>query len=159
MIDLARKLSPHFTLGEFLRSQTASRRGIPNIPNEDQIARMSALCVNVLEPTRAHFGRPVLISSGFRSLALNTAIGGSPTSQHPKGEAADWEIPGIPNPEVAEWVHRHLNYDQLILECYIPGQPNSGWIHTGYSGAPHKNQELTAVRRRGKIVYLPGLRP
>jgi hypothetical protein len=158
-IDPSRRLSEHFTLGEFLKSQTALRRGIRNIPSETIISKLTAVCVNVLEPVRQHFGRPVVISSGYRSPALNAAIGGSKTSQHMKGEAADWEIPGIPNPAAAEWVHKNLNYDQLILEMYTRGQPNSGWIHVGYSGAPHKNQELTYTRVGGRMRYLTGLRP
>lgn len=150
------QISEHFHLEEFLKSQTAARLGIPNKPGDAEIRKLQALCHNVLEPVRLHFARPIVISSGYRSPALNKAIGGSSTSQHSKGEAADFEIPGVPNLEVAQWMEKKLNYDQLILEFYTPGQPNSGWIHVSWR-VPYRNQELTAVKRGGKTVYLPGL--
>lgn len=141
------RLSKHFTLSEFTKSQTASRRGIRNKPTDAQIARMKLLCEKVLEPVREHFGKPVRITSGFRSFALNRAIGGSTNSQHSKGEAADFEITGISNYEVADWMHKNLNYDQLILEFYRSGQPNSGWIHVSYR-PNYRNQELTFNGRK-----------
>ena len=152
------QLTENFWLHEFTRSQTAARKGIANNPGPGQIEKLRTLCLEILEPTRAHFGgRPLRVTSGYRSPELNRAIGGSRTSQHMLAEAADFEIPGIGNPDVADWIHKKLNYDQLILEFYTQGQPNSGWIHVGYSGAPHKNQELTAMRRGGRTVYLNGL--
>lgn len=154
------QLSENFHLSEFLKSQTAARRGIANVPGKAEIAAMQRLCVKVLEPVRAHYGRPVILSSGYRSPALNRAIGGSSTSQHCKGEAADFEIPGVSNVEVARWMHAYLNYDQLILEFYTPGQPNSGWVHVSYR-EPYRNMELTArrVRKWGKLrtEYVPGI--
>ena len=154
------RLSPHFALSEFVSSQTAARRGIDNTPPPEVIERLTALCENVLEPVRAHFGRPVVISSGYRCPALNRAVGGAASSQHVKGEAADFEIPGISNVEVARWMERKLNYDQLILEFYTPGQPNSGWVHASWR-PNFRNQELTArrVRRNGRLVteYVPGI--
>lgn len=154
------QLSEHFHLSEFTKSQTASRRGIDNAPGAWEIGNLRKLCQNVLEPVRAHFGRPVVISSGYRSPALNRAIGGSVKSQHCKGQAADFEIPGVSNVEVARWIHRNLNYDQLILEFYTPGQPNSGWVHVSWT-APYRNQELTArrVRKWGRwrTEYVQGI--
>lgn len=150
------QISEHFTLEEFLKSQTAARLGINNTPNDTVIRNLQALCHNVLEPVRLNYGRPVMISSGYRSLLLNHRIGGAATSQHCKGEAADFEVPGVPNLEVARWMEQHLNYDQLILEFYTPGQPSSGWVHVSWQ-ANYRNQELTAVKRGGKTVYLPGL--
>ncbi|OYX62519.1 MAG: hypothetical protein B7Y88_14235 [Sphingomonadales bacterium 32-64-17] len=150
-------LSPHFELSEFTSSQTALRRGIDNTPNLKARMALQLLCVKVLEPVREHFRRPVVISSGYRSPALNRAIGGSTKSQHSKGEAADFEIPGVANFDVAQWMMRNLNYDQLILEFYTPGDPNSGWIHVSFC-EPYRNQELTAVRcDGGKVDYLAGL--
>ena len=93
-----------------------------------------------MQPIRDHFDKPIIISSGYRSPTLNRAIGGSPTSQHCYGQAADFEIPGIDNYTLAKWIEANLNYDQLILEFYTGG--NSGWIHVGYSPR-HTNQELT----------------
>lgn len=154
------QLSEHFHLSEFTRSQTAARRRIDNTPPAEAVEALRALCVNVLEPVRVHFARPVMISSGYRSPALNRAIGGAPSSQHSKGEAADFEIPGVSNAEVCRWMHRNLNYDQLILEFYTPGQPNSGWVHVSWR-VPYRNQELTArrVRRLGRMTtqYLAGI--
>lgn len=145
-------LSAHFSLAEFVKSQAATRKGIRNDPPQSAIAAMQVLCAQVLEPVRARFGRPVKISSGYRSPALNRAIGGVASSQHVKGEAADFEVPGVSNLEVAQWMMRRLNYDQLILEFYHPGQPNSGWVHVSYR-EPYRNQELTFDGRR----YLTGL--
>lgn len=154
------KLTPHFALGEFTRSQTATRRGIANQPGPDEVAALKLLCEKVLEPTRAHFGQPLRISSGYRSPALNRAIGGARTSQHVLGEAADFEIPGISNVDVCRWMEANLNYDQLILEFYTPGIPNSGWVHVSYR-QPYRNAELTArrVRRLGlmKTEYVSGI--
>lgn len=146
-------LSPNFTLTEFTKSQAALRLKIDNTPPQQAIDAMKLLCEKVLEPVRAHFGKPIILSSGYRSPALNKAIGGAPTSQHAKGEAADFEIPGLDNYEVAKWMEAKLNYDQLILEMRTPGQPNSGWIHVSYR-VPYRNQELTYDGRR----YLAGLR-
>lgn len=145
-------LSAHFSLAEFTKSQAAIRKGIRNDPPPAAIAAMQLLCAKVLEPVRAHFRRPVKISSGYRSPTLNRAIGGAASSQHVKGEAADFEVPGVSNLEVAQWMMRQLNYDQLILEFYHPGQPNSGWVHASYR-EPYRNQELTFDGRR----YLTGL--
>lgn len=134
------QLSKNFHLSEFTRSQTASRQNILNVPNSLHIKALQLLCQKVLQPIRDHFDKPVIISSGYRSPELNRAIGGSPKSQHMKGEAADFEIHGIDNYELAKWIEKNLNYDQLILEFYTGG--NSGWVHVGYSPR-HLNQELT----------------
>lgn len=149
------QLSERFQLHEFLRSQTASRLGIDNTPTDTVIRKLQALCHNVLEPVRLEFG-PVRISSGYRSPALNKAIGGSASSQHCLGEAADFEVPGVSNLDVAQWMHRKLNYDQLILEFYTPGQPNSGWVHVSWR-PNYRNQELTAQRIGTRTVYKSGI--
>lgn len=148
-------LSAHFSLEEFCKSAWALRNGVANVPNAAEIAAAMALCEFVLEPVRAHFGRPVVLSSGFRNDRVNKAAGGARTSQHRLGEAGDWEIAGISNAEVATWVWKHLNYDQLILEYYVPGAPNSGWIHTSYRGGRLRNMELTKVP--GEAGYRTGL--
>lgn len=146
------QLSPHFSLAEMVRSQTASRRGIRNVPGEAEIRALTLLCDKVLEPVRAHFGKPVIVTSGYRSPRLNTAIGGSASSQHCKGEAADFTVPGETNRAVFERIWHNLNYDQLIYEF-----GESGWIHCSYSAHRMRNMELTAVRRSGRTAYLPGL--
>ena len=150
-------LSANFTLKELTRSDTADRLDIDNTPNEEQIESLRLLCENILQPVREHFGKPVKINSGFRCPALNQATGGSATSDHCKGQACDFEIDGVSNPELAEWVSQNCKYTQLILEFYTQGQPNSGWVHCSYSPENLKCQELTAVKVAGKTTYLQGL--
>ena len=122
------QLSRNFSLLELTKSDTAIRKGIDNEPNADQVDKLKLLCENILQPVRDHFGR-VKVTSGFRSSELCVAIGSSVNSQHAKAEAADFECPGVDNAELADWIHKNLSYDQLILEFYTPGEPNSGWIH------------------------------
>lgn len=141
------QLSPSFTLAEFTASSTASSLRIDNTPNAAQIAAMKLLCAKVLEPLRAHFGRPIRITSGFRSPRLCVAVGSSAGSQHVKGEAADLEISGIDNVTVATFVRDRLPFDQLILENYVRGQPNSGWIHVSYRDGRLRKETLTYSRR------------
>lgn len=150
------KLSANFSTSELTRSQTAARKGIKNQPNEEQLANLKALCENVLQPIRDHFGKPVRISSGLRVPELNAAIGGSTTSDHCKGMAADIELPGVDNKELAEWIGENLEFRQLILEFYT-GEPDSGWVHVSYDYSDNKQQVLTATKQGGKTVYLPGL--
>jgi hypothetical protein len=152
-------LSKNFTLNELTKSETATRLDIDNTPNDEQIESLRLLCENILQPVRDHFGKPVKISSGFRCAELNSspAVGGSKTSDHCKGQAVDFEIDGLPNPDVAQWIMDNLDYTQLILEFYTQGQPNSGWIHCSFDPSNLKNQELTAVKVAGKTQYLQGL--
>lgn len=126
------QLTKNFHLDELIKSNSAKRYGINNTPDPDSISNLRALAFNILQPVRDHFGKPVIVSSGYRSPILNKKIGGSSTSQHTKGEAADFEIPGIPNYDVAKWIAQNLSFDQLILEYYTTGIPNSGWIHCSY---------------------------
>ena len=145
------KLSGHFSLAELTKSQTATRKGIDNKPTLDHIENLTELCTQVLEPTRRNFGKPMVISSGYRSEELCEAIGSSKNSQHAKGEAADFEICGISNFDLAEWISDNLEYDQLILECYKGG--NTGWVHCSY--VPNGRKEnLTFDRTQG---YRKGL--
>ena len=149
-------LSKNFTLTEFTKSQTALRLGIDNTPSEEHLAAAKLLFENVVQPVRDHFG-PTVINSGYRGPALNEAIGGASASQHCRGEAVDIECPGIPNHEVAEWIQNNLEYDQLILEFYTQGIPDSGWVHVSYIPEGNRKQSLTAVKQDGKTVYLQGL--
>jgi len=150
------KLSANFELAELMKSQVAERKGIPNNPSPDQIDNLKSLCINVLQPIRSEFDKPVIISSGFRSAELCIAIGSKPTSQHAEGKAADLEIPGVDNMELAMWIKNNLNFDQLILEFYKDGEPNSGWIHVSWNGDDNRNQTLRAMRNdNDKVVYKP----
>lgn len=149
-------LSEHFHLSEFTSSQEAVRKGIQNNPSEEEIRNLENLCINVLELVRAEFG-PVRISSGYRCVRLNTAIGGAKSSQHLYGLAADIEIPGVDNCDLAAWIANTLQFDQLILEFHIHEDgPNSGWVHVSYSDN-NRGEVLTANKVRGRTVYTPGL--
>lgn len=154
------KLTKNFSLREFTKSQTAERRGIDNSPTDEHLAAIRATAENIAQPVRDHFG-PTVITSGYRSQALNKAIGGSQNSQHSKGEAIDFEVIGVSNYEVAKWIKENLVFDQLILEFYTPGDPNSGWVHCSYrADGENRYEVLTAVKNSsGKTEYLLGLKP
>lgn len=152
MIDPTRQLTEHFTLGEMTRSSTAVRRGIPNVPSADNVAALTLLCARVLEPVRAHFGRPVRVTSGYRAPRVNVSVGGSATSQHCLGEAADFTVLGVPNIEVCRWIAEHLAFDQLIYEF-----GEAGWVHCSFSAHRARGDVRSARKRGGKTVYLPGL--
>ena len=148
------KLSKNFSLKEMTASQTAERKGINNNPNDDQITALQKLCENILQPVRDHYATPVTVSSGFRSEELCEAIGSSKNSQHAKGQAADFEIFGTPNAELAKWIVENLDYDQLILEYHKPEEPNSGWVHCSYKGADNNRKEyLRAIKSNGRTSY------
>lgn len=145
------KLTKNFSLQEMTKSQTALRRGIDNTPTPDKIEPLTLLCEKVLQPVRDHFDRPVTITSGYRSPELCVAIGSKVTSQHTRGQAADFEVPGVSNMEVAQWIADNCEFDQLILECFTGG--NTGWIHCSYVHEPRK-ELLTYDRENG---YRKGL--
>ena len=149
-------LSRNFTLQELTKSDTAIRMGIDNNPNADQIEKLKALCENILQPVRDHFGR-VKVTSGFRSSELCVAIGSSVNSQHAKAEAADFECIGVDNAELFDWIKSNLEPDQLILEFYTPGEPNSGWIHASYIPEGRRASFLHAFKQDGKTKYKPVL--
>jgi len=143
------KLSDNFSLIEFTKSQTAERKGIENTPNEIQKIAMEALCKNILERVRSSFGKPVMINSGYRSPALCEAIGSKATSQHCKGEAADIEIYGVSNYDLAKYIENNLNFDQLILECWDGIEPNSGWVHVSYVDDTTNRKDVLTYTRAG----------
>lgn len=149
-------LSKNFTLTEFTKSQTALRMGIDNTPNDEHLESAKKLFVNVVQPVREEFG-PTMINSGYRGPELNKAIGGSERSQHCKGEAVDIEVPGVSNYDVAKYIRDNLDFDQLILEFYTPGIPDSGWVHVSYKEEGNRKQVLTALKEDGKTVYKPKL--
>ena len=136
-----------------VKSQTAERKGINNNPSEDHMNNLKLLCENVLQPVRDHFGKSVVISSGYRSPELCEAIGSSAKSQHAKGEAADFEIPGVDNMQLATWINKNTNFDQLILEFYEPGDPNSGWVHCSAVKEGSRAQVLKASKVEGRTKY------
>jgi hypothetical protein len=151
------KLSANFSLNELTQSETALRKGLDNTPSEDIIANLKTLVENVLQPVRDHYGKGVKVNSGYRSPEVNASVGGSRTSDHCKGQAADIEIPGIANADLAKYIKDSLKFTQLILEFYTPGVPDSGWVHVSYDPSNLKCQVLTALKKDGKTVYEPGL--
>ena len=150
-------LTANFSLHELSKSETALRMGFDNTPDEEATENLRLLCEKVLQPVRDHYGKGVKVNSAYRSPESNAAVGGSKTSDHCKGMAADIEIPGVANADLAQWIMDNLDYTQLILEFYTPGIPDSGWVHVSYNPADLRKQELTATKVAGKTQYLPGL--
>jgi hypothetical protein len=150
-------LTTNFSLHELTKSETALRLDLDNTPDEQATENLRLLCEMVLQPVRDHYGKGVKVNSAYRSPESNAAVGGSKTSDHCKGMAADIEIPGVANADLAQWIMDNLDYTQLILEFYTPGIPDSGWVHVSYDPNNLKKQELTATKVAGKTTYLPGL--
>ena len=144
------KLSPHFDLCEFTRSESAKREGVSNMPTPEHLENIKTLCEKVLEPIRAKFG-PINISSGYRSSDLNHFIGGSLNSDHCKGRAADIDMDGhggeVTNKMIFDYIKDNLEMDQLINEF------NYSWVHVGYRKGANRRQVLDAVKEGGKTVY------
>ena len=150
------KLTKNFSLHEMTKSDTALRLGLENEPNEQQLAALKTLAEKVLQPVRDHFG-PTKINSALRTLPVNRAVGSSDNSHHVRGMAADIEIPGVANADLAQYIVDNLEFTQVILEFYTPGIPDSGWVHVSYVPEDLRKQVLTATKQNGKTVYLPGL--
>jgi len=152
------QISKHLSLAEVSRSETAKRKGINNTPSGEHLENFKKLAENIFEPIREHFAVPIHISSGYRSKELNTAIGGSLTSQHCQGEAIDIDMDGsssgVSNADVFKYIKDHLNFDQLIWEFGTDSNPD--WVHVSYeSKGKQRKQILKAVRSGGKTSYVP----
>ncbi len=150
------KLTENFSLNELTKSQTAERKGIDNTPSTEHQENLKSLCEMILQPIRDHFGQVVSVSSGYRSPELCVAIGSSTQSQHARGESADFEIFGVSNKELADYIDQNLDYDQLILE-YWKGEdePNSGWVHCSFNTQGNRKQYLRAYKENGSTKYEP----
>lgn len=135
-------ISHNFTMEEMTFSSLALRHGKDNTPDEDQETNLIRVAVNILQRVRDHFGIPFSPSSGFRSEAVNGLAGGSRTSDHLTGRAVDFELPGIPNRVLADWIKANLTFDQLILEFHDPAIPNSGWVHCSFRLGNNRQQCL-----------------
>ena len=150
------QLSEHLSLSEVTRSETAKRKGISNMPTEAHIANFKLLAENIFEPVRKHFGKPIFISSGYRSKDLNTAIGGALSSQHCSGEAIDIDMDGsngeVTNRMVFDFIKNKLDFDQLIWEFGTDFNPD--WVHVSYTKGKNRKQKLKAVRINGKTSYI-----
>tara|TARA_R110000850_G_scaffold7058_1_gene26558 strand:+ start:1715 stop:2173 length:459 start_codon:yes stop_codon:yes gene_type:complete len=149
------KLSNNFSLSEFTASPTADRLGIDNTPDKEVTDNLQELVTFVLQPIRDRFGS-VVISSGYRSPELNKAIGGSTTSDHCLGCAADFEVQGMDNKAMAQWIANNLDFKQVILEFYHEGDMHSGWIHCSYKKDNNKKQKLNALKDGKKTIYTQG---
>jgi hypothetical protein len=149
------KLTPHFTLAEFTRSESAKRHGVSNEPTAEHKENLIVLCEKILEPIRLKFG-PINISSGYRSKILNHYIGGSLSSQHCEGKAADIDMDGmgsVSNKEIFEYIQVNLDFDQMIWEFGTKENPD--WVHVSYNGAKNRKQVLRALKVNGKTAYAP----
>ncbi|MBL4751990.1 MAG: peptidase M15 [Flavobacteriales bacterium] len=143
------ELSKNFTLAEMTRSDTAEREGIDNTPDKKAEEYLERVCNEILQPVREHYGVPITPSSGFRCEALNSAIGGSPKSQHMLGQAVDFTVPGIDIVNLARWIRDNVEFDQLILE---QRQLGKAWIHCSIS-EKNRNEVLTKTHN----LYAKGL--
>ena len=151
------KLSKHFSLAEFTKSQTATRKGLDNTPVDEHLWGIKVLCAEVLEKVRIALG-PTIINSGYRGEQLNKAVGGSTKSQHCKGQAADIEVLGVSTLDLATWIRDNCDFDQLILEFHNPADPSSGWVHVSYvSAKDNRKSVLTATKVAGKTQYTVGI--
>ena len=146
------RLSKNFTMAEFTKSQTAERKGIDNTPQGEHLEAAKTLFAEVVQPVRDNFGITT-INSGYRCPELNKAVGGSSKSQHCKGEAVDIEVPGIPNAVLAKWIRDNLEFDQLILEFYTPGIPDSGWVHVSYKADGENRRSILTATRTDCLLY------
>lgn len=151
------KLGRFFTLAELTRSPTAKAMGINNEPPREVIDRLRLLVVHVLDPLREALGRPITVTSGYRSPAVNLRVGGASSSQHVLGEAADIECAGVSTAALARKVlELRLPYDQLILEFHDPETPSSGWVHVSHrASGVQRGQSLRATRQGQRTVYAP----
>ena len=149
------RLSKNFALAEMVKSATAVRLGVDNSPGSHHLVNLTHLCINILQPVREQFG-VITINSGYRSPALNAKVGGSKTSQHCNGQAADFESFSTPNPDLAKWITKNLDFDQIILEFYDGKDPNSGWVHCSYNLMGNRRKILTALKTKSGVVYKNG---
>jgi hypothetical protein len=152
------QLSKHFKLEEFTKSMIATRNNIDNVPNTEQIKNLENVCYEILEPVRAKFEKPIHINSGYRCLELNHKIGSLDSSQHTKGMAVDFEINGIANIEVANWVKDNCDFDQLILEFYNSDEINAGWIHVSFNDKNSNRKEILTFDGKRYTNGLPEIK-
>ncbi len=144
------QLSPHFSLNELI----FTTHDVDNMPNDEQIDSLILLCNNILEPVRAHFKSPVIVTSGFRCPELNKLVGGKFNSQHTLGQAADFNVKNVANDKVWKYIADNLIFDQLIAERLSETDPKAGWLHTSY--ASHNRHDAISFLGNGK--YCPGLK-
>ncbi len=148
------KLSKYTTLQEVIKSNMASVLQIQNIPNAEQVANLKLVCTEVFDKVREHFGKPIGITSGFRSPELNKRIGGSKSSQHLEGKAIDIDgdlLGGVCNKDIFEFIKNNCIFDQLIWEFGTENSPD--WIHVSYDKNGNRKEILRAIKKGGKTIY------
>ncbi len=145
------KISEHLELAELIRSESAKRLGVSNMPTEAHLANLKILAEQVFEPIRNHFRCPIYISSGYRSQALNNAIGGVKGSHHLKGMAIDIDMDGtdngVTNKDIFEYIKNNITFTQLINEF------DYSWVHVSYDENNLKKEILKATKQNGKTTY------
>ena len=149
------RVSKNFALSEMVKSATAERLNVDNSPSDIHLVNLTHLAIHILQPVRDQFG-VITINSGYRSPALNAKVGGSKTSQHCNGQAADFESFSTPNPDLAKWIANNLEFDQLILEFYDGVNPNSGWVHCSYNLMGNRKKIMTALKTKSGVQYKNG---
>lgn len=150
------KISKYVTYSEVTKSNQATALKLANIPNAEQLKNLRLVCTNVFDKVREHFGKPIGISSGFRSVELNAKIGGSKTSQHCEGKALDIDgdiFGGINNKLLFFYIKENCIFDQLIWEFGSENAPD--WVHVSYNEGKNRGQVLRAVKVGGKTIYKP----
>ena len=149
------KISEHLDLSELIRSESAKRNGISNMPTDEHIVNFKVLAEKVFEPIRNYFRCPIHISSGYRSAELNKCIGGASSSQHCKGQAIDIDMDGSPNgvtnKMIYDYIKDNLDFDQLIWE--FGNDSNPDWVHVSYNQGTNRKQKLKAIKSNGKTSY------
>lgn len=150
------KISKYVTYAEVTKSNQATALKLANIPNATQLNNLRLVCSNVFDKVREHFGKPIGISSGFRSVELNAKIGGSKTSQHCEGKALDVDgdlYGGISNKDLFYYIKENCIFDQLIWEFGSENAPD--WVHVSYNEGKNRGQVLRALKSGGKTIYKP----
>ena len=149
------KLSNNLSVKEVTKSNTAKRYGISNEPTIEHLENLKAIALNIFQPTRDYFNKPICVTSGYRSEALNERIGGSKTSQHSKGQALDLDAQvfgGLTNKELFNYISEHTSFDQLIWEFGNANEPD--WVHVSYAnGRENRGERLVAYKKEGKTKY------
>jgi hypothetical protein len=147
------KLTENLSLAEVIYSATALRKGIANEPTVSHLINLKAVANNIFQPCREHFGKPLRVTSGYRSKELNEAIGGSNNSQHSKGEALDMQSTGgYTNRDLFMYIKDHLTFDQLIGE-FPDNMGEYAWVHCSYKESGNRGEVLVAYKDNGKTRY------
>jgi hypothetical protein len=146
-------ITKNLTLQELIHSNTAKAKGIDNSPTNEHLRNLIEIANNIFQPLRDGIGKPIRISSGYRSEKLNKAVGGSKTSQHNKGQALDLvATTGFTNKDIFDYIKKNLEFDQMIWE--FGNDKNPDWVHVSYNKGKNRKQVLKAIKKDGKTLYI-----